>query len=111
MAGIHNISQREDQQVFEDDVVMYRLWMIWIVAEEVNKMKEGQEQTAFGMEQPGEPIGMPGVVSIWIEGDYGGDAWENDHRSQVDVEGEQRRTSPPSQRSRFLKDPSSWLAS
>lgn len=93
--GVKDITQHEDQQVFEDDVVMYRLWMIWIVAEEVSKMNEGKQQTAFGLEQPAEPAGMPEVVSMWrteqwrkmaevygfkqqtfFQGEYGGEAWK-----------------------------------
>ena len=61
--SIQDIKDQEDQQVFEDEVLMFRFRMIWIVAEEVRKMMGHDQPVAFGMEQPAEPNEMPEVVT------------------------------------------------
>eukprot|EP00435_Cladocopium_sp_Y103_P038530 s827_g10.t1 len=91
--GVYDLKPWEDAQVYEDDVLMFRLWMVWIIAEEVRKMHGEVERPAFGMEQPAEPQDREEVVSIWrtaqwqsfaeaynfkqqsfMQGDFGGEA-------------------------------------
>ena len=55
----------EQQKCWEDDVMMFRAWAIFIVAEEVRKAGKSSRSTKFLLEHPSAPDNMPEVVSIW----------------------------------------------
>ena len=92
--GKRDLTPSEAHLVWEDDVLLWRMMMIYIVAEEVNKVEPGKKKMiGFGIEQPAYPEYMPEVVSLWKtsqwmkmkemygleevtfnQGDYGGEA-------------------------------------
>ena len=96
--GNQDLTEEEKAQVQEDDTLMWRMILLFIIAEEVNKIQDprlsgGGRKTWFGMEQPAFPHYKPEVVSIWRtkqwarlcdlygfeevtfnQGDWGGDA-------------------------------------
>ena len=56
----------EDQKVFEDDILMWRLWMIALVAIHVRRAQDGDKgEVKVLVEQPAEPSSFPQVVSFW----------------------------------------------
>ena len=79
-------SQEEQKQVWEDDVLMWRMILLFVVADEAGKAKkeEGREEEKvwFGLEQPATPEYKPEVVSFWktsqwkqLQEMYGFEAW------------------------------------
>ncbi len=96
--GNSDLTEEEKVQVQEDDTLMWRMILLFIIAEEVNKIQDskvsgGGQKIWFGMEQPAFPHYKPEVVSIWKteqwarlcelygfeeitfnQGDWGGDA-------------------------------------
>ena len=62
--GMEGLSSFERQMVEEDDILMFRAWMVWIIAEEMRKAEGKEEMTKFGMEQPAVPEKQE-VVTIW----------------------------------------------
>lgn len=92
--GKRDLTPSEAHLVWEDDVLLWRMMLIYIVAEEVNKVEPGKKKMiGFGIEQPAYPEYMPEVVSLWKtsqwmkmkemygleevtfnQGDYGGEA-------------------------------------
>ena len=62
--GKEDLKKAERDQVEEDDVLMFRAWTVWILAEEVRKLEGKREQVGFGMEQPAIPS-LEEVVTIW----------------------------------------------
>lgn len=62
--GMGRNTPKEQEQVEEDDILMFRAWMIWIVAEEMRKLNGVEESTAFGLKQPAIPHNEE-VVTIW----------------------------------------------
>lgn len=63
--GCQGLNLHEQQQVFEDDVVMYRYMMLYVISEEVRKSKGSDKPVGMMMEQPAAPKSHPEVVSIW----------------------------------------------
>ena len=69
--GRRDLSSSEAKQVWEDDVLMWRMILLYVVAEHVGRANEedkkgGEEPVVwFGMEQPANPTYKPEVVSIW----------------------------------------------
>ena len=62
--GLADLKPKEKDQVEEDDILMFRSWMIWILAEETRKAEGKTEPVSFGLEQPAIPAN-DGVVTIW----------------------------------------------
>ena len=63
--GIQGGSEVERRKCWEDDVMMFRSWMVFIVAQECNKAEGRREKVDFVLEHPSPPEEMPEVVSIW----------------------------------------------
>ena len=66
--GMERNTKEEQTKVYEDDCLMWRGLMLYIVREELrkglNQMEE--EKTHLGLEQPADPTGyMPEVVTFW----------------------------------------------
>ena len=56
--------RRRKDRCCDDDILMFRGWMIWIIAEEIRKAGGQREEIFFGMEQPAVPQ-LEEVVRIW----------------------------------------------
>eukprot|EP00434_Breviolum_minutum_P044337 symbB.v1.2.039588.t1/scaffold6451.1/size17988/3 len=63
--GVPDGSAGEKRKCWEDDVMMFRSWMVYIVAQECNKAEGKKEDIDFVLEHPSPPEDMPEVVSIW----------------------------------------------
>ena len=77
--GLGNLSPDERQKVFEDDVMLYRMIMVYIVADMGRKALRGLQdehqdgsrlprrkgKTRFLLEQPAEPEHQPSCASWW----------------------------------------------
>ena len=63
--GKEGLSEAERQKCFEDDVMMLRSWMIYVVAEECRKAEKMKRKVGFLLEHPAEPKDLPENVSIW----------------------------------------------
>ena len=63
--GIPGRSEVERKKCWEDDVMMFRSWMIFVVAQECRKAEGKQDSINFLLEHPSAPEEMPEVVSIW----------------------------------------------
>ena len=77
--GLDSLSQEEKKKVFEDDVMMYRMIMLFIVADMGRKALRGLQdelqdgsklprrkgKTRFLLEQPAEPEHQPSCASWW----------------------------------------------
>ena len=94
--GKKDNNEQEQKQVLEDDVLMWRMILLFVVADEANKAKEGgskeEKKVWFGLEQPAFPDYMPEVVSFWKTSQweqlaemYGFEMW---HFNQGDWGGE-----------------------
>ena len=62
--GSPGLSQKEKNQVFEDDVLFMRFILLYVVSEMVRKIRSEEEETALLIEQPAEPANEE-VVSWW----------------------------------------------
>lgn len=63
--GIPGTSDLEKKKCWEDDVMMFRSWMIFAVAQECRKAEGKKDSVNFLLEHPSAPEEMPEVVSIW----------------------------------------------
>ena len=63
--GIPGGSEVEMKKCWEDDVMMFRSWMVFVVAQECQKAEGKKEEINFLLEHPSPPEDMPEVVSIW----------------------------------------------
>ena len=63
--GIPGGSEIEKKKCWEDDVMMFRSWMLFLVAQECRKAEGKIERVNFLLEHPSPPEDMPEVVSIW----------------------------------------------
>lgn len=63
--GLHSLSPEEEKLVAEDDILLFRMWMIYVIAEEVRKASTKEKPVLFGMEHPAPPTHVPDNVSIW----------------------------------------------
>ena len=66
--GMSRNTVEEQKKVTEDDVLMWRGWMIYILAEEVRRAlgDPRSEKVWVGLEQPADPTHyMPEVVTFW----------------------------------------------
>ena len=63
--GVPDGSAGEKRKCWEDDVMMFRSWMVYIVAQECSKAEGKKEDIDFVLEHPSPPEDMPEVVSIW----------------------------------------------
>ena len=63
--GNKDLSEAERRKCFEDDVMMLRSWMVYIVAEECRKADQSRKKVGFLLEHPAEPQDLPETVSIW----------------------------------------------
>ncbi len=61
-----------EKKCWEDDVMMFRSWMLFLVAQECRKAEGKLERINFLLEHPSPPEDMPEVVSIWRTS-----AWKN----------------------------------
>ena len=67
--GLSGASQEERKKCYQDDLMMLRLIMLFLVAEETRKAGGAigrQDQTGFLIEHPSSPDNMPDVVSWWL---------------------------------------------
>ena len=66
MWGSKRNTEEEDRKVFEDDILMWRFWMIALVATHVRRAQGGDRGgVKILLEQPAEPESFPQVVSFW----------------------------------------------
>ena len=66
MWGSERNTKEEDKKVFEDDVLMWRLWTLAMVAIHVRRTQEEErKEVKVLVEQPAEPQDFPEVVSFW----------------------------------------------
>lgn len=69
--GKKDLKPEEAIRVWEDDVLMWRMIILYIIAEHVKRASREEEEEGedspvwFGMEQPANPTYKPEVVSIW----------------------------------------------
>ena len=63
--GELNDSEKERVKCWEDDVMMFRGFMLYIVAQEVRKASRKSQDIALVLEHPREPKDLPENVSIW----------------------------------------------
>ena len=63
--GLPENTEMERRKCWEDDVMMFRSWMLYVVAEECRKAEGKLEAINFLLEHPQAPEEMPEVVSIW----------------------------------------------
>ena len=66
-------TKEEQRQVEEDDILMWRSLMLFIVSEEIRKAMKGQggKKTKLGLEQPADPTSyMPEVVPLWLTAEW-----------------------------------------
>ena len=64
--GIVDITPEEKKSVVEDDILLWRMVVLYMVAEYTRKARMIPYQTHFGMEQPASPKEQaPEVVSFW----------------------------------------------
>ena len=61
LASLH----KEKNAVLEDDTLLFRFLLIFVVSEEVRKALRRTQKVSFGMEQPAPPENMEEVVSWW----------------------------------------------
>lgn len=70
--GKEDLTRAESHMVWEDDVLLWRMVMLYIIAEEVNKLdEEKKKKIGFGIEQPAYPEYMLEVVSLWRTSQWG----------------------------------------
>ena len=55
--GKENLTKAESHMVWEDDVLLWRMVMLYIIAEEVNKLEEEKKKIGFGIEQEDFSVG------------------------------------------------------
>lgn len=93
--GDEGISAEEQEKIDHDDEMMWKMILIYLVAEAARKVRYGKQKgkVSFLLEQPGPPWYKPEVVSFWWtpqweelqrrqglwllevnQGDYGGEA-------------------------------------
>ena len=66
MWGSKRNTPEEDKKVYEDDVLMWRLWTIALVAIHVRRTQDdSKKDVKVLVEQPKEPDEYPEVVSFW----------------------------------------------
>ena len=63
--GKHDLSPSEREQVIQDDVLLLRFVLLFIISEEVRKSKQEEEQVTLFLEQPADLDKMPEVVTLW----------------------------------------------
>eukprot|EP00435_Cladocopium_sp_Y103_P041836 s2179_g11.t1 len=63
--GKGDLTPHEAGQVLGDDILLFRFIMVYIVAEEVRKMRGGEEKVWLGLEQPSEAPYCPEAVCLW----------------------------------------------
>ena len=63
--GIPGQPHAEAEKCHEDDVMLYRQIMLYIISEEVRKSKEETRKIGFLLEHPAPPADLPEVVSFW----------------------------------------------
>ncbi|CAJ1452728.1 unnamed protein product [Effrenium voratum] len=72
--GLPGLDEEEKRQVWEDDVLMYRMIMLYCAAEEGRKNRglrgAAKTEVAFLLEQPDVPQYMPDCGSWWRTGNF-----------------------------------------
>ena len=63
--GKFGLTSQEKNAVLEDDTLLFRFLLIFVVSEEVRKALRRTQKVSFGMEQPAPPENMEEVVSWW----------------------------------------------
>ena len=63
--GKRDMNEKEKEKCFEDDVMMLRAWMIFIVAQECRKAEMHRKKVGLVLEHPSAPEDLPENVSIW----------------------------------------------
>ena len=64
--GIHEMTSEERKIVVEDDILLWRMIVIYMVSEYARKARGIPRETQFGLEQPSSPKDYaPEVVSFW----------------------------------------------
>eukprot|EP00438_Fugacium_kawagutii_P024973 Skav217964 [mRNA] locus=scaffold3450:124613:131011:+ [translate_table: standard] len=62
--GMTDISAAEKEKVREDDILLFRYLLLFVISEEVRKVLKRVQKVAFGVEQPSPPKN-PEVVTFW----------------------------------------------
>ena len=62
--GKDGLSAAEASQVLEDDILLFRFIMVYVIAEEIRKMEGRKEKTMLGLEQPAEAPYCPEAVCL-----------------------------------------------
>ena len=63
--GHEKLSPLEKAKCHQDDVMLLRMVMLFVVAEEVRKASQKQAPVAFLLEHPAAPMDVPEAVSWW----------------------------------------------
>ena len=63
--GSSDLSLQEKQSVLEDDILLFRFILLYIISEEVRNALGKDQHVFFGMEQPAPPEHKPEVPSWW----------------------------------------------
>ena len=63
--GLEGLSSNEMEKCHNDDLMILRMNMIYIVAEEVRRATKKSRPVAYLMEHPAAPMDLPEVVSWW----------------------------------------------
>ena len=70
--GKSDLKEDEKRITEEDDILMWRSLMIYIISAEINKMFSMGVEVKLGLEQPADPSHyMPEVVSFWKTAEWG----------------------------------------
>lgn len=63
--GLSELGEMERRKCFEDDLMLFRAVMLYVVAEECAKAEGREGSTDFLLEHPQAPEDVPEVVSFW----------------------------------------------
>ena len=64
--GLFDLSKEEENQVTEDDILLWRFLFLWMVASYLRAAKQVQRKVGLLLEQPASPRKcMPECVSFW----------------------------------------------
>ena len=86
--GLKNLTEKEQQMVEDDDLLMWRFLFVAIVADLSRKARGEEHGCAVALEQPSEPDYMPETVSWWRTSEWKTlkrlNGWHEQHFNQGD---------------------------
>ena len=69
--GLHNLSQEDRKKVEEDDIMLWRMIFLFMIATYVNQANNHSKPIGFLLEQPASPRQyQPDCVSLWDQTDW-----------------------------------------